>query len=167
MNEIHGLLRAIDASGAPYVIVGGVAVVLQGHLRATIDVDVVTDLSSPDASLLLEALAAAGLVPTVPVSATDLLDPSIRASWIEGKGMRVLSFHDPRNPLRRVDVFVEEPIPFAELSARAEVIGTRDGSVRVASIDDLLAMKRTAGRPRDLEDIENLEHLRSTRGRDA
>lgn len=167
MNDIHALLRVIHDSGAPYVIVGGVAVVLQGHLRATIDVDVVTDLSSPDAPRLLEALRAAGLVPTVPVTAADLFDAAIRASWIQDKGMKVLSFHDPRNPLRRVDVFVEEPIPFAELDERADVVETRGGPVRVASIVDLIAMKQAAGRNRDLEDIENLEHLRSRGGRDA
>jgi len=39
--------------------------------------------------------------------------------------------------------------------------------VRVAAIDDLIAMKRTAGRPQDLADIAELELISSLEKRDA
>jgi predicted nucleotidyltransferase len=53
--------------------------------------------------------------------------------------------------------------PYAQLKARAEPIEIDSRSVLIASIEDLVAMKRTAGRPRDLEDIEALQELRRIR----
>jgi predicted nucleotidyltransferase len=48
---------------------------------------------------------------------------------------------------------------YAALKANAEEIEIDSRTVRVASIEDLVAMKRAAGRPRDLEDIEALEEI--------
>ena len=86
------------------------------------------------------------------------------AAWIRDKGMQVLSLYDPRNPLLEVDLFVESPIPFADLWARAESVPLASTTVRVASIRDLVTMKRLAGRRQDLEDIEALEEIERVRG---
>jgi hypothetical protein len=46
------------------------------------------------------------------------------------------------------------------LKQRAETIDVDGQSIAIASFDDLVAMKRAAGRPRDLEDIAALESVR-------
>ncbi len=67
-----------------------------------------------------------------------------------------------------VDLFVESPIPFDELWARADVFGLATTRVRVAAIPDLIRMKRLAGRPQDAIDIEALERIARRRAeRDA
>lgn len=77
----------------------------------------------------------------------------------------VLALHDPSDPLLRVDVFVEEVVPFEDLFVRSEVLMVGSTSMRIASMQDLIAMKRIAGRARDLEDIEALEAIARRRER--
>jgi predicted nucleotidyltransferase len=66
---------------------------------------------------------------------------------------------DPNNPLRQVDLFVESPIEFDSLIARAKTVRLATTEVRVASIPDLIAMKQIAGRPQDHTDIEALRAI--------
>ena len=67
--------------------------------------------------------------------------------------MRVFSW-DPTEPLREVDLFVDHPLPFDELWARSELVELGASRVRIASIPDLIALKRLANRSQDLQDIE-------------
>jgi predicted nucleotidyltransferase len=60
---------------------------------------------------------------------------------------------------------VETPLPFDDLYSRAIRVELGKTSVAVAAIDDLIAMKRAAGRPRDVEDIEALLHLKDANGK--
>jgi predicted nucleotidyltransferase len=54
---------------------------------------------------------------------------------------------------------VQEPFPFDAAWARATVADLGVAKVPVASIEDLIALKRAAGRPKDLEDVRVLEAL--------
>jgi hypothetical protein len=49
------------------------------------------------------------------------------------------------------------------LWSRSERIEIRDTSVQVASIPDLIQLKRLAGRPQDMADIERLEAILEAR----
>ena len=60
-----------------------------------------------------------------------------------------------------VDLFVQEPFPFDDAFARAEIANLGGARVTVLGIEDLIALKRVASRPKDLEDIRALETLRA------
>jgi predicted nucleotidyltransferase len=161
------IFDALNQAGVRYVVVGGVAVVLHGFARLTGDVDVVVDLDPPQALKAIDALVALGLRPRAPVDPRAFADPAQRTAWARDKGMRVFAMHDPQNPMREVDLFVEAPLPFEELWARAKVIALGPTHVRIAAIDDLIAMKRQAGRPEDQTDVEALQRIAegTSRGR--
>ena len=162
------LFRALNASGTRYVVVGGVAVVLHGHARLTADVDLILDLERKAAARAMRALATLGLRPRVPVDAEEFADEGIRQSWVREKGMQVFSLYDPGNPLLAVDVFAEHPVDFESLCRRAEKCDIGGIPVRIASIPDLIHLKRLADRPRDREDVAMLEEiLRRKRKRDG
>ncbi|MES1204770.1 MAG: hypothetical protein ABUS79_02425 [Pseudomonadota bacterium] len=156
MSVLGPVFSALNRASARYVVVGGVATVLHGFPRLTADLDLVVDLDPPQALRTMEALASLGLRPRAPVSADAFADEAQRRSWIADKGMRVFSLWDPASPMREVDVFVDNPIPFLELWQRSTIVTLAGERVPIASISDLIALKRLANRPSDLQDIEAL-----------
>lgn len=165
MALFEPIFEALSHGGGRYVVVGGVAVVLHGHVRLTADLDLVVDLEPEAARRTVEVFEGLGLVPRAPVAALDFAVRERREEWIREKGITVFSLFDPRNPLLAVDLFVDPPLPFEELWERSEVMRIGGAEVRVASISDLVRMKRAVGRPRDLEDVERLREIEQERER--
>jgi hypothetical protein len=157
------LFTALDRAHVRYVVVGGLATVLHGHPRLTADVDLVIDLGSEPSRRAVTAFQALGLKPRAPVSLLDFADPEKRRFWADTKSMRVFSLYDPAQPMREVDLFVREPLDFEELWRASEAMDLGPCKVHVASIPHLIALKRVAGRPQDLLDIEALEEIRKRR----
>jgi hypothetical protein len=142
-----------------YLVVGGVAVVLHGIPRFTADLDLVVALEPPNALAAMTALVALGYQPRAPVQAIQFADPATRRSWIDDKGLVVFSLWSPTHPATEIDVFVEEPFPFDEAYGRAVRADLGSCVVTIASVDDLIELKRRVGRPKDLADIAALEKL--------
>ena len=163
MALFEPIFEALNNNDVRYVVVGGVATVLHGYPRLTADVDLIVDLDPVAALNAMRSLSAMGLRPRAPVSIEAFAESEIRQSWIRDKGMRVFSLWDPSTPLREVDIFVETPIPFADLWSRSEVVNLHSTWVRIASIPDLIYMKGLAGRPEDLQDIEALTAIQEQR----
>jgi hypothetical protein len=136
--------------------------VLHGHLRATGDVDLLVDLAAGEVTRTLGALEHAGFQPYVPVPASDFADPAKRAAWVRDKGMLVFSLR-PASGVPMVDLLLEHPLSFEQVWARSLVVTMRGVPVRIASIDDLITLKRQAGRPEDLTDAEALTAIKRLR----
>ena len=163
MFPLESLFKTLNESGGRYVLVGGLAVVLHGHLRATGDVDLVVDLAPDEVGRTIAALEGAGFKPYAPVPASEFTDPRRRAEWTRDKAMLVFSL-SPREGVPVVDLFLEPPLPFDELWGRSVLMTMRGVPVRVAALADLIAIKRLAGRPEDLVDAAALEELQRLRG---
>ena len=87
-----------------------------------------------------------------------------REVWLREKHMRAFSLVDPANPMQVVDLLLKPEVPFEELWGRSQDAIVGKTTVRVASLDDLIALKRHAGRPQDLEDVKHLEAIRQRKG---
>ncbi len=159
MAIFEPLFAALNAANVRYVVVGGLAVVLHGHARLTVDVDLIVDLDPFEAAKAIDVLAASGLQPRLPVNASDFANATVREAWVRERGMKVFSMLDPNNPMRVVDLFAEYPIPFDELWESSVEFDLRDTTVRVVSIPHLIRLKRLAGRPQDQADIVQLEAI--------
>ncbi|MDR4495141.1 MAG: DUF6036 family nucleotidyltransferase [Nitrospirales bacterium] len=153
------LFNALNKANVRYVVVGGLATVLHGYARLTVDIDLAVDLTPKQARKAISTLTKLGLVPQLPLNPSDFANPQTREAWTRGKNMKVFSMIDPQNPLRIVDLFVEDIIPFEELWSRSKIIQVDTLAIRVASLPDLIQLKRIAGRPQDLNDIDRLKQI--------
>lgn len=157
--NVRQIFAALNDAQVDYVVVGGLAVILHGYLRATANLDLAIGFSLDNARRGMRSLASIGLQPRLPVALDDFADADKRSDWLRNRNMLVFPLWDPANPLRSVDVFIDEPIGFEDLMAESVVKDLSGSKVRIASIPHLIEMKRRAGRPRDLEDIDKLQQI--------
>jgi predicted nucleotidyltransferase len=148
------LLRELVARGVDFVVVGGMAMVLHGSARVTRDLDLSYAIDGANLDLLGRVLIDLGAklrgvdedVPFVPdgrtLRRTGILTLDTPAGWLD------LLFQPAGAP------------PYEELRRRAVRMDLGGFGVLVASLDDLAAMKRAAGRPIDLIDLEEIEVIR-------
>lgn len=158
------LLQSLTDAGVDYVLVGGLAVQLHGYLRSTFDIDLVLAMNDDNLARFIDVAWRHGLTPGIPVPIESLRNADQIAQWHREKGMLAFSLREPQAGGGVVDVIVRPEVSFENLMANAVAGDLFGRHVPVASIDDLLVMKRAANRPKDRLDIEALEKIK--RGED-
>lgn len=156
-STIRAIVSALNRKRVRYLVVGGLAVNAHGVLRFTADLDLVVQLEAANVRRGFEALRSLGYRPMVPVTAEGFGDAATRRRWIRDKGMRVLRFCSDAHRETLVDLFVEEPFPFAKeyrACLRKRLAGM--APARFVSLRTLIRMKEQAGRPKDLVDLHDL-----------
>ena len=160
VRSVETIVCALNGAGVEYLIVGGLAVSAHGYERLTVDVDLVVGLQPENITLALRTLLAAGWRMSVPVTAEDFANPKLRERWRKEKGMIVLKLWSDAHPRTPIDIFVYEPFDFKKEFARAQWEPVA-GKIRapIVAYQTLLAMKKSAGRDKDLLDIKALKKL--------
>jgi len=153
--DLRALLLELADCGADFVVVGGIAAVLQGVPLATFDLDVVHSRSSENVLKLLELLArldaSSRLRPP-----SEVLRPGPEA--LGGPGHQLL-----RTRLGPLDLLgsVEGGLGFEELEGRSEPFLLEGRTLRVLSLQALAELKKDATSPKDqLSRLMILETLR-------
>jgi predicted nucleotidyltransferase len=165
--SVESIVRALNEADIEYLIAGGLAVVAHGHVRLTADLDLILATDAANLARAVAVLSSLEYRPRAPVPFDDFIRPEKRDEWRRGKGMVVFSLHSPRHPLTEIDLFVEPPLDFAAAYARAARLEVAPGiPATFVGLEDLLAIKRAAGRPQDLEDCARLTELHAGGGHD-
>lgn len=162
-NYLSQIILTLKERGVDFIICGGVALVIQGVERLTMDIDLSVDLADANLKRFLDAMQKLKLKPRAPVQAELLLDPAARKMFIEEKNALVFTFLDPDNPFRQVDLFITDNLAFDVLKNDSEFIDIENQPIRVLSRAKLLALKQeiTPPREKDLFDIQMLKKLLS------
>lgn len=136
-------LEALVANGVEYMVVGGIAVAIHGHVRYTKDLDVWFRGSEDNAARLVRALGDFGIV-TRPETLSEFCKP--RAILVLGKepnAIELINFADG--------------VDFDDCYRRHVVVPLAGAQVAVIGLDDLRTNKKAVGRLQDLADIEHLD----------
>lgn len=160
-RSVEAIVQTLNDAGVRYLIVGGLAAVAHGVLRLTADIDVVLDFEPSNLVKATRALKGLGYKPRAPVPLEKFADEQERERWIREKGMVVFSLFSGEHEATEIDLFVQPPFDFdrAYRSAFRAELGP-GVSATFVGIDELIALKEKAGRPKDLEDIGLLKEIR-------
>ena len=147
-------LRTLVRYGVRFVVIGGIGGRLHGSPTVTRDIDICYERSSENLERLAEALRdlharLRGIAEDVPFR-------------LDAKTLRAGDHFTFTTRAGDFDI-LGTPAGvggFDELAAHATEFEIEGSAVLVASIDDLIRMKRSAGRPKDLIEVEVLGALR-------
>lgn len=154
------LLQALSKSAVEFVLVGGMAVQLHGYNRMTYDIDLVLSMNDENLIRFIDIAKAFGLAPVIPVPIDSLKNAKLIDQWHREKGMLAFALREPGIAGSVIDVLVRPDVSYERLDASAVVGQLFECTVKIASIDHLLEMKRIANRPKDLLDIAALEKIK-------
>lgn len=151
------VFKKLNRHKVKYVVAGGIAAVLHGVVRFTSDLDIIIDMAAKNINRFFSALQSLEYIPKVPVTKEDFKDKNKRSEWIEKKHMKAFSFINLKDPLKIVDVFVDEKMNYNKIT---RVYARPKGlNIPIVSIKDLKKLKRKAARPEDFADINALNEV--------
>lgn len=143
--DYEDLLRELVEAGVDFLLVGGWAVAVHGHGRATDDMDILIRATPDNAARVYDALVRYG-APLAAHGVTKELFASERYGYRMG-----------RKPLLIELLTTIDGVSFDEAAKGAVSVGVSDLSVPVIGRQALLANKRASGRPKDLADLQAIE----------
>lgn len=146
MTGFGRILDDLNGAGVRYVLIGGIALIRHGVVRATRDVDAVFD---PDPHNVERIRTLIGQWGATRPDGSPIQEHSIASD-------RAMHLATPHGDL---DLLSERSagLSFAELLARADTRRVDGIEAPICSLADLVALKRSAGRERDLVDLADLE----------
>lgn len=137
LTALRRVVEDLEAAGIFYALAGGLAVGIHGHVRATEDIDLIlTDRAAADDLLVRSGWS---------INPSDMPLP---AGWSMYRRFRCEG-----DEILILDLLVP-PAGWQPERVRFDLDGT---PCWVLSRQALIAMKRSAGRPQDLADIQALE----------
>ena len=160
MVPYKDIFLALDKHKIRYLVAGGFAVNFHNVQRLTADLDLILHLEENNILEFAKMMTSLGFIPRVPVKAEEFADANKRQEWMDHKNMKVFSFINASNPMELVDIFIKEPKPFYEMVSRQLIVDAYGVKINVVGLDDLIAMKVTANREKDLFDIKLLQRMK-------
>ena len=145
-EQLRMVIECLDRHGVSYVVIGGVAAMLQDvPIAETLDVDVVPERNTKNLKALANALKEMEARLRVPGDPDGVEIPLDERTFRDVSTLTFVTRFGPFDIL-----FEPSGAPaYEDLENRALVLRRFDRDIAVASIADLIAMKRSTGREKD------------------
>lgn len=164
--QVGRILKILVQHEVKFVVIGGVAVQLHGSTLATLDLDVIYARDRQNISRVAAAVGdLQGQRRDVP---RDVVAPVDERAILNSTNLLLITRYG------QLDLIGETPAErwaYEDVAPTAQTVEVPDGRFLVVSRQNLIRMKRAAGRPKDLIGIEELgaigdeEELREAAGR--
>jgi hypothetical protein len=142
LSLYRDVFKSFQSHKVKYVVIGGIAAIVHGVPRTTLDLDVLIEPTPENAQRVLDALTEIGFGTATLTTAENVArnDVTILKDWL------------------RVDIHTHPPgLTFATAWKNRTRRRQDRHTVLLASISDLIRAKKAAGRPHDLEDARLLQ----------
>lgn len=160
------LLEELYKNGIRYLIVGGLAVNLHGVPRVTQDIDIVIAMERENILKLNAVLKKLGYKPRLPVNPDDMVNSKIVKDWVVNKNLKAFSFYHQKENYKVVDIVLVHQLDFEDAFKNKSVKKAQNIEIYLVSIDDLIKMKKSAGRSQDSSDVKMLKKVKRYIGED-
>jgi hypothetical protein len=154
-----GLLRVLVERDVRFIVVGGIAGALHGSTTMTADLDILYERDAANLDRLAEALAELHAVRRDP--------PTGVKAPVDARALRNGANFLLSTDRGDLDCIAETPsggFTYEQVAPTAlRMAIDRELVVEVASLDELIRMKRATGRPKDRIEVETLAALRNVR----
>jgi len=152
--DARELFEALSRHDVDYVTIGGIAIQAHGGQRLTQDLDIAIAAATENLARLASALLELDARVLGPAGERSRTVPTAQLLGSSDQ-WHLITAHGPLDVL----TLPAHLGSFADMRARAHEVPLGDITVPIAHRDDLLKMKRAAGRPQDLADVRLLESL--------
>lgn len=147
------LIERLIQCGVEFVIIGGVAATLQGAELPTTDLDVMYSRDRQNLANLAAALQ------SLDVRLRGAEDLKVTVDAILLRNGDAFTFATALGDFDIMATATGAPL-YDELAKRATIVKMATYQVKVAGLDDLIAMKRSTGRAKDVLKLAELLELR-------
>jgi phage replication-related protein YjqB (UPF0714/DUF867 family) len=142
MRDFKEFLKSLNSNHVEYLLIGGYAVAVHGHVRATNDLDIWVNISRENAARIDRALREFGF-------ATPTLIPELFLA--QNNVVRM------GQPPVRIEILTSiSGVQFQACYAERDTIQIEEIAVPVISLARLKENKAASGRAKDLADLESL-----------
>ncbi len=157
-NFLLEIINVLNVNKVNYIIVGGVAVVLQGVERLTMGLDAAVALDQENIKRFLNAMRELELEPRLPIPAESLLEPAKVQMMRDEKNALVFTFIDPKLPIRQVDFFLSKDLSYDSLKNDYEEMDLEGQKIKVLTKSKLVELELRVNpiRDKDMSDIKEL-----------
>lgn len=153
-EDVTDLFRSLNHHKVHYLLVGGMATAMHGHIRATEDLDLWIQVGEINKQNLIAALLENNVVGATYLKDVPLLFGRTRPGWtsvVAGKRGFTLDMGHALKAFSDAD--------FETCYARALDASFDGVPFKVIHVNNLIIEKRTTGRLKDLSDVEELIKL--------
>lgn len=132
---------------------------LHGYTRFTGDLDILLALTPDNLQRMTALMEKEGYVRRIPVSLDELGDEKAILKLMKEKNLLAYSFLG-KDPQYNIDVIIGESLEYEKYAKHVVKVRAWDITIPIIAVDDLIHMKKKAGRMKDIQDVQALIELK-------